>query len=59
LERKHLTDVDEAFITSSSRGIVPVVQIDEATMGQGRPGPIAKELSAGYDQYVIENAEKI
>ncbi len=59
LERNHFTDVDETFITSSSRGIVPVVQIDEATIGQGRPGPITVELSAGYDQYVIENAEII
>jgi branched-chain amino acid aminotransferase len=59
LERNHLTDLEEAFITSSSRGIVPVNQIDEATIGQGRPGPITIELSAGYDLYVIENAEKI
>jgi branched-chain amino acid aminotransferase len=59
LARNHLTDVDEAFITSSSRGIVPVVQIDEVAIGQGRPGPITVGLSVGYDQYVIENAEKI
>jgi branched-chain amino acid aminotransferase len=59
LERNHLTDVDEAFITSSSRSIVPVVQIDEVAIGQGRPGPITVELSAGYDQYVSENVEKI
>ena len=59
LEWNHLTDVDETFITSSSRGIVPVVQIDQVAIGQGRPGPITVELSAAYDQYVIENAEKI
>jgi len=59
LERNQLTDVHEAFITSSSRGIVPVIQIDNLTIGQGRPGPITMELSAGYDQYVIEKAEKI
>jgi branched-chain amino acid aminotransferase len=59
LERNQLTDVHEAFITSSSRGIVPVIQIDNITIGQGRPGPITMELSAGYDHYVIEKVERI
>jgi branched-chain amino acid aminotransferase len=59
LERNQLPDVHEAFITSSSRGIVPVIQIDNLTIGQGRPGPITMELSAGYDLYVIENTETI
>ena len=59
LERNQLTDVHEAFITSSSRGIVPVIQIDNLTIGQGRPGPITMELLTGYEQYVIEKAEKI
>ena len=59
LERDQLASVEEAFITSSSRGIVPVVQIDELTIGQGSPGRLTKELSAAYDQYVIEKAERI
>jgi branched-chain amino acid aminotransferase len=59
LKLDQLTTVDEAFITSSSRGIVPVVHIDEVMIGEGRPGPITGELSAAYDQYVIENAERI
>lgn len=59
LQLDQLATVEEAFITSSSRGIVPVIKIDEVTIGQGRPGPITKELSAAYDQYVVENAEKI
>jgi len=59
LPRDQIAAIDEAFITSSSRGIVPLIQIEEVTIGQGRPGPITKELSAAYDQYVMENAEKI
>ncbi len=59
LKLDQLTTVDEAFITSSSRGIVPVVHIDEVTIGEGMPGPITRELSAAYDRYVIENAERI
>jgi branched-chain amino acid aminotransferase len=59
LKRDQISSIAEAFITSSSRGIVPVIQIDKTTIGQGRPGAVTMELSAAYDQYVIENAEKI
>jgi branched-chain amino acid aminotransferase len=59
LERNQLAAVAEAFITSSSRGIVPVVQIDDVTIGQGTPGPITKQLSAAYEAYVVEKAERI
>ena len=59
LKKNQIKTTHEAFITSSSRGIVPVIQIDNITIGQGRPGPITMELSAAYAQYVIENAEKI
>ena len=59
LKRDQLSVAQEAFITSSSRGIVPVVQIDGAIIGQGRPGPITKKLSAIYDVYVTKKAEKI
>lgn len=54
-----LAAIDESFITSSSRGIVPVVQIDNITIGQGRPGSVTKQLRAAYESYVIEKAEKI
>ncbi len=59
LKRDQLSAAEEAFITSSSRGIVPVIQIDDVIIGQGRPGPITKKLSAIYDVYVTKKAEKI
>jgi len=59
LKRDQLAAVEETFITSSSRGIVPVVKIDDVTIGEGRPGPITKQLLATYEPYVIENAERI
>jgi branched-chain amino acid aminotransferase len=52
-------DFEEAFLTSSSRGIVPVVQIDDVTVGQGRVGELTKQLSAAYEAYVLEKAERI
>jgi branched-chain amino acid aminotransferase len=59
LKQDQLETIDEAFITSSSRGVVPVVQIDRVPVGQGSPGPLTRRLSAAYDQYVQENAERI
>jgi branched-chain amino acid aminotransferase len=59
LKRDQLAAAQEAFITSSSRGIVPVIQIDDIVIGQGVPGPVTKKLSAVYDVYVTKKAEKI
>ncbi|MPZ19602.1 MAG: branched-chain amino acid aminotransferase [Luteitalea sp.] len=35
---------DEAFLTSTTREIAPVVMIDDLTIGTGRPGPITTRL---------------
>lgn len=59
LKLNQLSEVSEAFITSSSRGVVPVTQIDKVTIGQGRPGQFTRMLMTAYDQYVLEHAEKI
>jgi D-alanine transaminase len=39
---------DEAFITSASAFVMPVVRIDDAVIGEGRPGPIARRLREIY-----------
>ena len=59
LARDQIAAVEEAFITSSSRGIVPVVQIDDVPVGQGRPGPLTRDLMAAYEAYVLAHAETI
>jgi branched-chain amino acid aminotransferase len=43
-----LPHVDEAFITSSSKEITPVVQIDDWTIGNGKPGPRTYELEQRF-----------
>lgn len=50
---------DEALLTSSSRGVVPVVQINGKPVGQGRVGRWAKVLAKAYRTYVGEKSEKI
>ena len=44
----------EAFLTSSLRGVAPVVGIDEAVIGDGVPGPVTRRLSAAYAALVAE-----
>jgi len=44
--------LDEALISSSSRGILPVVQIGDQIIGDGTPGPSTKQLIAAYNEYV-------
>jgi D-alanine transaminase len=39
---------DEAFITSASMFVMPVVEIDGEKLGQGTPGPVATRLRAIY-----------
>ncbi|HVU03516.1 MAG TPA: aminotransferase class IV [Polyangiaceae bacterium] len=43
-----LPTFQEAFITSSIRELLPVVRIDETTVGAGVPGPVSKKLLAAF-----------
>jgi len=54
-----LPSISEAFITSSSRGIVPVVWIDAQQVGNGQVGEITKRLMKSYNEEVFSLAEDI
>ncbi len=45
---------DEAFVTSASAFVMPVVEIDGTALGDGRPGPVAARLREIY----IEESRK-
>jgi branched-chain amino acid aminotransferase len=49
----------EAFITSSSRGIIPVVAIDNVQIGDGAPGPFTRALWNAYQAWVAEHLEDL
>lgn len=56
----HVDEVfDEAFLTSSSRGVVPIVMIDGKPVGKGGVGAWTKTLSLAYQAYVSEGGEEI
>jgi branched-chain amino acid aminotransferase len=43
-----LLGADEAFLTSTTREVVPIVQVDDRTIGSGAPGPVTNALLDGY-----------
>lgn len=51
--------VQEAFITSSSRGIVPVIQIDDHRLGDGTPGAKTLTLLDVYRAWVNDHLEDL
>ncbi|MGB0452520.1 MAG: aminotransferase class IV [Bacteriovoracaceae bacterium] len=41
---QELLSADECFLTSTARFVVPIIKVDEITIGNGEPGPISKRL---------------
>ena len=51
--------IGEAFLTSSSRGIVPIVEVDGIQIGSGAVGPLTKRLMQLYQADVEQRIEVI
>ena len=51
-EMTELTALGECFLTSVSREILPVVEIDGRSGGDGRPGRVTRELSRRFAELV-------
>ena len=51
-------DAAEAFLTSASLAVLPVVGIDGRTIGDGRPGPITRRLQEIYIESARATAER-
>jgi len=50
LRDEDLFGADEAFLTSTTREIVPIVKVDDRTIASGRPGPITQKLLQAFRQ---------
>jgi D-alanine transaminase len=51
LDEEALRQADEIWLTSSTREIVPVVELNQQPVANGRPGPIWEEISRHYQAY--------
>jgi branched-chain amino acid aminotransferase len=52
-----LRGADEAFITSATRGVLAVTQVDQSPVGAGVPGPVTRRLMALYDELARRGVE--
>jgi branched-chain amino acid aminotransferase len=41
---------DEVFLTGSAAEVIPVVKIDSRKIGDGKPGPITRELTKRFHE---------
>jgi branched-chain amino acid aminotransferase len=48
LSARELREAEEAFITSTTCGLVPITRVDSRTLSGGRPGPVTAQLLAEY-----------
>jgi branched-chain amino acid aminotransferase len=48
LKDADLLGADEAFLTSTTREVVPIVRVDDQTIGAGTPGPVSRALLEAY-----------
>jgi branched-chain amino acid aminotransferase len=51
-----LLGAEEAFLTGTSKGLMPVVQVDETLIGSGTPGPNTRRLMAALDRHARQHA---
>jgi branched-chain amino acid aminotransferase len=59
LKRSQLPGAREAFITSVSREVLPLVNVDGTTIGDGEPGPLSRDLRKAFAELVAREAERL
>lgn len=52
VEAHELAAADEAFLTSSLRGLAPLVRVDHRDIGRGHVGPITRSMTFSYTTLV-------
>jgi branched-chain amino acid aminotransferase len=58
ISRSELYLADEVFLTGTAAELVPVREIDDHAIGEGRPGPITREVAAAFDDALHGRAER-
>jgi len=54
-----VASLEEAFLTSASRAVLPVVEMDGNPVGNAKPGPITRMLQAGYQARVEKELDTL
>jgi branched-chain amino acid aminotransferase len=54
LKDEDLFAADEAFFTSTTKELMPIVRVDDRIIGSGAPGPVTRTLLAEYRRVAHE-----
>jgi branched-chain amino acid aminotransferase len=54
LTRHDVYIADECFLTGSAAEVIPVVKVDNRTIGDGKPGPITRDLKERFHRLTRE-----
>jgi branched-chain amino acid aminotransferase len=57
--KERLYEADEVFMTSTIKEVSPVVQIDDRTIGNGKPGPITRKLKELFRSDALSRVDRI
>ncbi|MEM2126437.1 MAG: aminotransferase class IV [Candidatus Methanosuratincola sp.] len=57
IHRADIHKLKEAFLSSSSRGVIPIVEIGGERVGNGEPGRLTKELRSRFEAQVETELE--
>ncbi|GAB5405383.1 MAG: branched-chain-amino-acid transaminase [Aureliella sp.] len=52
MTRHDIYIADECFLTGSAAEVIPVIKLDDRPIGDGKVGPITKQLSKAFHQHV-------
>ena len=51
VHRREVKKADELWIMSSTKEVAPIVKLDDKPIGDGKPGPIFKQMRKLFDEY--------
>ncbi len=55
---KEIPHFEEAFITTSTKEVMPVIKIDKIRIGSGKPGPITQSIMTSFKTYVRSHTQQ-
>ncbi|MBN2652835.1 MAG: aminotransferase class IV, partial [Spirochaetales bacterium] len=53
IKKSEISSFDEIFITASNKEIVPVITVDDTTIGSGKPGSVTKDVMKIFADYCV------
>ena len=51
IDRTEIASAEEIFITASNKEVVPVVRVNDLTVGNGKPGPQTRNVMQLFRDY--------